>query len=341
MLRSLLNVVHVLSKIEAGKLEISAIPGYLHNTLSRVSQLFQPQAVDKSLQLCLHRQADFPDLLAFDPVRVGQCISNLLSNAIKFTERGRIDVTVLSTRQISGAYIVTIEVCDTGVGVSSEAQAKLFSAFNQADETIARRFGGTGLGLAISRHLARLMGGDLTVKSEEGHGSTFRLTFNASQITKPVKSAEPDQAATNRPSAEGRMLRGTRVLVTDDNAINRRVMRLLLEPLGCQITEAANGNEALDQLAIKSFDIVLLDIRMPIMDGEEAIKRIRSSKHSWSDLPVIALTADSMHGDRERCIALGMSDYVPKPVDRGELIAKMCNLLDVVSMNPVKAASVP
>jgi signal transduction histidine kinase/ActR/RegA family two-component response regulator len=341
MLRSLLNDVLDLSKIEAGKLEISAIPGNLHNTLSRASQLFRAQAEEKNLQLCLHLQADLPELLAFDPVRVGQCISNLLSNAIKFTERGRIDVTTSSMRQISGAYMVIIEVSDTGVGVSSEAQTRLFSAFNQADETISQRFGGTGLGLAISRHLARLMGGNLTVQSEEGQGSTFRLTFNASQVTKPVKPAEPDQAATNRSSAEGRFLRGTRVLVTDDNAINRRVIRLLLDPLGCQITEAANGKDALDQLANKPFDIVLLDIRMPIMDGEEAIKRIRSSEHSWSDLPVIALTADSMHGDRERCIALGMSDYVPKPVDKGELIAKMCNLLDVVSMEPVKTASVP
>jgi len=338
MLRALLNDVLDLSKIEAGKLEISAIPGNLHHMLSRVSQLFQAQAEHKRLQLRLHRQANLPELLAFDPVRIGQCISNLLSNAIKFTESGRIDVTTSSMRQISGAHLVTIEVSDTGVGVSSAAQAKLFSAFNQADETISRRFGGTGLGLAISRHLARLMGGDLTVQSEEGQGSTFRLTFNALQITKPIESAEPNQTAPNRSSAEGRMLRGTRVLVTDDNAINRRVIRLLLEPLGCQITEAVNGEEALDQLAAKPFDIVLLDVRMPIMDGEEAIKRIRSSKHPWRSLPVIALTADSMHGDRERCLALGMSEYVPKPVDKGELIAKMCNLMDVVSMNPVKTA---
>lgn len=338
MLRALLNDVLDLSKIEAGKLDISAIPGNLHHVLSRVSQLFLAQAEEKNLQLRLHPQADLPELLAFDPVRVGQCISNLLSNAIKFTESGRIDVTTSSMRQISGAHLVTIEVSDTGVGVSAQAQARLFSAFNQADETIARRFGGTGLGLAISRQLARLMGGDLAVQSEEGHGSTFRLTFNALQVTNPIKSAEPNQAAINRPSAEGRMLRGIRVLVTDDNAINRRVLTLLLAPLGCQVTEAANGKEALDKLETMPFDIVLLDVRMPIMDGEEAIKRIRSSKHPWSTLPVIALTADSMHGDRERCIALGMSEYVPKPVDKGELIAKMCNLMDVVSMNPVKTA---
>jgi CheY-like chemotaxis protein len=315
-----------------------AIPGNLHLMLSRISQLFQAQAEDKSLPLHLHRQADLPELMAFDPVRVGQCISNLLSNAIKFTESGRIDVTIASMQQISGVYLVSIDVSDTGVGVSSAGQAKLFGAFNQADETISRRFGGTGLGLAISRHLARLMGGDLTVQSEEGRGSTFQLTFNAMPITKPIKSAEPNQTATHRSSAEGRILRGTRVLVTDDNAINRRVIMLLLAPLGCQITEAANGKEALDQLATKPFDIVLLDVRMPIMDGEEAIKRIRSSDHPWRTIPVIALTADSMHGDRERCLALGMSEYVPKPVDKSELVAKMCNLMDVVSMNPVKTA---
>jgi signal transduction histidine kinase/ActR/RegA family two-component response regulator len=339
MLRALLNDVLDLSKIEAGKLEISAIPGNLHHMLNRVIQLFQAQVEDKRLQLCLHHQADLPEQLAFDPVRVGQCVSNLLSNAIKFTERGRIDVTILSMQQISGAYLVTVEVSDTGIGVNPEAQAKLFNAFSQADETISRRFGGTGLGLAISRHLARLMGGDLTVRSEEGEGSIFRLTFNASQVAKSVKSAEP--SVRNLPSADGRMLRGTRVLVTDDNAVNRRVIRLLLAPLGCEITEAANGKEALDELAVQAFDIVLLDVRMPVMDGEEAIKRIRSSEHSWSGLPVIALTADSMHGDREKYMALGMSDYVPKPVDKGELIAKMCNLMDVVSMDPVKLASVP
>jgi CheY-like chemotaxis protein len=166
-----------------------------------------------------------------------------------------------------------------------------------------------------------MMGGDLTVTSEEGRGSTFRLTFRAQEAAPAVETKPQPKAESSK-----RTLRGLHVLLTDDNAINRQVIKLFLAPQGCDITEATNGKEALDRIAQTEFDIVLLDVHMPVMDGKEAIQRLRNDQR-WVNLPVIALTADAMSGDREKYLALGMTDYVSKPVDQRELIAKMHQVL--------------
>jgi CheY-like chemotaxis protein len=202
---------------------------------------------------------------------------------------------------------------------------KLFTVFTQADGATTRKFGGSGLGLAISRQLARMMGGDITVTSREGKGSTFTLTFKADEA-EPVAAPAPKAEAV-APSAAKRSLRGARVLLTDDNAINRQVIKLFLAPQGCEIQEATNGKEALDKIATQPFDIVLLDVHMPVMDGKEAIQRLRAANQPWSTIPVIALTADAMSGDREKYLALGMTDYVSKPVDQRELLVKMHQVL--------------
>ena len=330
-LMTLLNDVLDLSKIEAGKLEISPVPGDFLHTMKRTRQLFQTQATDKGLELVFRHSANFPQRLSYDPVRVRQCVSNLLSNAIKFTERGRVEVAMSSQRDDAKNHLVCIEVSDTGIGLSAASQAKLFSAFIQADGATTRRFGGTGLGLAISRQLARLMGGDLTVESKEGRGSTFRLTFRAMESATETATARADEAPAAEPT---RSLRGVRVLITDDNAINRQVIRLFLAPHGCEVVEATNGKEALDQVATAPFDLVLLDVHMPVMDGREAIQRLRAAGQSWSSLPVIALTADAMSGDRERYLALGMTDYVSKPVDQRDLIAKIHAVLAIPAPAP-------
>ena len=178
-----------------------------------------------------------------------------------------------------------------------------------------------------------MMGGDLTVQSEDGRGSTFRLTFKAAEAA-PAAAPAPVAAATS-PGNARRTLRGMRVLVTDDNAINRQVIKLFLAPHGCEIVEAANGKEALDKLGRQPFDIVLLDVHMPVMDGKQAIGRIRASGEAWAGLPVIALTADAMSGDRERYLALGMTDYVAKPVDQRELITKMTAAMGLAVAMPV------
>jgi CheY-like chemotaxis protein len=200
---------------------------------------------------------------------------------------------------------------------------KLFTVFTQADGATTRKFGGSGLGLAISRQLARMMGGDIVAESTEGKGSVFRLTFKAQEAAPAAPSQTP--AAKTEPARRSG-LRGVRVLLTDDNAINRQVIKLFLAPQGCDIAEATNGKEALDKIAADDFDVVLLDVHMPVMDGKEAIQRIRANP-KWTSLPVIALTADAMSGDRERYLALGMTDYVSKPVDQRELLAKMHSVL--------------
>jgi PAS domain S-box-containing protein len=322
-LMALLNDVLDLTKIEAGKLEISAVPGDFLHTMKRTRQLFQAQAEDKGLDLFVRYDSNFPQRLSYDPVRVRQCVSNLLSNAIKFTTQGRVEVGISSKPLGDGLHLVQVEICDTGIGMNQETVEKLFTVFTQADGATTRKFGGSGLGLAISRQLARMMGGDIVAESAEGKGSVFRLTFKAQEAA----PAAPAQTQTKTAEPVRRSgLRGMRVLLTDDNAINRQVIKLFLAPQGCDIAEATNGKEALDKIASEEFDVVLLDVHMPVMDGKEAIQRIRANP-KWAGLPVIALTADAMSGDRERYLALGMTDYVSKPVDQRELLAKMYSVL--------------
>jgi PAS domain S-box-containing protein len=333
-LMALLNDVLDLSKIEAGKMEIAAVDEDFVQAMSRTRQLFQTQAEEKGLELSMAVDASFPQGLRFDPVRVRQCVSNLLSNAIKFTQVGRVEVSMFAkplpaTGMGDKQHLVSVRITDTGIGMSADAVSRLFGVFEQADSSTTRRFGGSGLGLFISRQLARMMGGDIAVESTERKGSTFTLTFRAQevQIAKPKHEQGPQASRTS--------LRGVKVLLTDDNAINRQVIKLFLAPHGCEIAEAANGKEALDRIAAQPFDIVLLDVHMPVMDGKEAIGRIRASDEPWARLPVIALTADAMSGDRERYLALGMTDYLSKPVDQRELIAKMTAVLGLGGGVPV------
>ena len=333
-LTGVLNDVLDLSKIEAGKLDISPVPGDLLHTMKRVRQLFQTTAEEKGLVLSARHAPDFPERLTYDPVRVRQCVANLLSNAVKFTARGKVELAISSEEVGEGACMVKIEVIDTGIGMTQEVQDKLFAAFTQADGAITRSFGGTGLGLAISRQLARMMGGDIVVSSVPGTGSTFTLTFRAEIAEVQAEpEARADAPAKKEPSSG---MRGKRVLLTDDNAVNRQVIQLFMAPMGCSVVEATNGKEALDALAKQGFDIVLLDVHMPVMDGTETIRRIRNGPAAWKDIPVIALTADAMSGDREKYLSMGMTDYVSKPVDQRELSSRMHAALNLAA--PVEAA---
>ena len=328
-LMALLDDVLDISKIEAGKLEISPVDGDLGVTLERIRKLFQTRAEERGIDIRLEVDDSMPSVLRYDPVRVRQCFANLLSNAIKFTEQGCVTAHVGGEPIDDSRWRVRISVTDTGIGMDKETMSRLFGAFAQADASISRRFGGTGLGLAITRKLARLMGGDVTVESLLGEGSTFHLVFMAERGQKA--RVEPKQvAAPASPSSDENALRpvmNARVLLVDDNPVNRHVVRLFMAQLAPQIVEAVNGEEALARLSEQSFDIVLLDIHMPVMDGKEAIKRIRASDQPWKVIPVIALTADAMSGDRERYIGMGMSDYISKPIDARELATKYVSLL--------------
>jgi signal transduction histidine kinase/DNA-binding NarL/FixJ family response regulator len=322
-LLALVNDILDLSKIDAGKLEIVPSSVDVAASLKQCIEPFRPSAEDKGLSLSLQLDIDLPPRMRLDPLRLRQCINNLLSNAIKFTQEGKVVVSARLRDRTGSEAMIEVCVSDTGLGMSEEQTARLFSDFMQADASTTRRYGGTGLGLAITRRLARLMGGDVTVESVPGRGSTFRLTIRA---TVAADSRETIDLAQEAPLPAG-SLKGARLLLTDDNLINRKVAQLFLAPHGIQIVEAANGREALDRLEADAFDVVLMDVHMPVMGGVEAVRRIRASKRPYAHIPIIALTADALSGDRERYIAMGMTDYVSKPIDPRQLLAAISSAL--------------
>ncbi|MEZ5667914.1 MAG: ATP-binding protein [Alphaproteobacteria bacterium] len=327
-LMAILNDVLDLAKIESGKMEIAPVPTDLRHAIGRVGKLFAPRAEEKGLTLTIAVGAGTPPTLALDPVRFRQCISNLISNAIKFTETGGVHVVAGAEPQPDGGWRVDVTVKDTGIGIAGHVQERLFSEFTQADSSTTRQFGGTGLGLAITRRLARLMGGDVTLTSAPGLGSAFTLTVAAQAVVQPAAPAGGAPAV-----PETGIMRGRRVLVVDDNAVNRTVARLLLDNLDIALAEAENGRMALDLLAAQPFDLVLLDVHMPVMDGPQTIRHIRGTP-ALAALPVIALTADAMSGDRERFLAMGMSGYVSKPISQAELLSEMTRVLSATAMQP-------
>jgi hypothetical protein len=318
---AILGDVLDLSKIEAGKLEITPLPGDVRKTLECVASLWAPRAAEKGITFAVRAPADLPPQLLYDPVRVTQCLNNLVSNAIKFTTNGGVELALTAIAGEDDARRLEFQVTDTGIGVSEEGLAKLFEEYAQAESSTSREYGGTGLGLAITRKLARLIGGDVTVESAIGKGSTFTLSVSART------AGDPAPGAVEHPPHDAANLAGRRVLLVDDNFINRQVGRLFLEGVDASVTEAKDGREALALLAGESFDVVLLDARMPVMDGPETIAAIRASGEPWKDVPVIALTADAIAGDRDRYLAMGMNGYVSKPIDVHELLAEIGRVL--------------
>ncbi len=324
-LLALLNDVLDLSKIEAGKFDIAPGDTDLHDLLRRQVKLWKPRAEEKQLNLSMSFDADLPRHMSIDAVRVQQCLSNLLSNAIKFTETGGVEVLVRPVDDAGEGVLIEIEVRDTGSGMDADTLARLFQPFEQADGTTQRRFGGTGLGLSITRRLAQLMGGDAVAESSEGDGSIFRLSFrgrraHAPESRNPVQAAEPGDVRATLKQA------GLRILLVDDHPINRKVAALFLAPVGVKVVEAANGLEAIAALEREPFDLMLLDMHMPEMDGPATIAHVRARPEPWSNLPVVALTADAMSGDRERYLALGMDGYLSKPLSERDLLTVIASL---------------
>lgn len=318
-LTALLNDILDLSKIEAGKLDISPIDDDLRHALKRCVQLFEPQAREKGVTLSLSVDDKTPRWMRFDPVRVRQCVNNLVSNAVKFTEKGTIDITV-SADLSGGRPAVRIEVIDTGPGMDEATLARLFTPFTQADASITRRFGGTGLGLTIARRLARLMGGDVTARSEVGRGTTMTFAFIADFAAPDAKKAALTEETAARAETAA-ALREKTLLIVDDIQVNRQVATLFLAPFCGRILQAESGAEALALLEREAIDVVLMDVQMPIMDGFETTRRVRQLPGPAADVPIVALTAEAMEGDRERCLSAGMNDYAPKPLDVRTLLS--------------------
>jgi CheY-like chemotaxis protein len=310
-LLTLLNDVLDLSKCEAGKLRLERRPVALGPLLEAVSRFVEPLAAKRGLAFELDAAEDLPAHVLTDGSRLRQILLNLLGNAVKFTDTGTVRLAVHGASASGGTGLLTFEVADTGAGIPRDRLAELFAPFHQLDGSTTRDHGGTGLGLAISRELARALGGDITVESAAGAGSTFTLTLPA-----PPCEAEPDVGAA-REDAQASPKSGLplRVLVVEDNPVNLCVLRAMLNQLGCAHDTATDGEEAVAACAETEYDVVLMDWHMPVMDGLEATRRIRAAEAgSPRRARIVAVTADAMQGSREQCLGAGMDDYLAKPV---------------------------
>jgi PAS domain S-box-containing protein len=328
VLLAIINDILDLSKIEAGQLTLEAQPFDVAACVQDSINLFRQQASDKGLHLACHTDETMPHMIVGDEVRLRQIIVNLVSNAIKFTEQGDVVVAVgghpLQGRAPAGdhapRYALHIAVRDTGIGISPAAQQTIFAPFVQADSSTTRRFGGSGLGLAISQQLVTMMGGDLTLESTEGSGSTFTIVLPVAVHAwqPPAAAPGPDEHttfATDHAPARA----GLRVLLAEDNRLNQRVALRLLQRMGYAADVAADGSEVLALQQQQPYDVILMDVQMPEMDGIQATHHIRHSLPAHAQPYIIALTAHALQGDRERMLAEGMDDYLSKPIRTEEL----------------------
>ncbi len=336
-LLDIINDVLDLAKIEAGKIELHLVDYDLRLALHDVMDLLAQRASKKGLSLDMRIEPDVPALVRGDPGRLQQVLTNLIGNSIKFTERGSVTVrvscsascgdstaprqdgtaSVCPAHPVAGVRTVRISVADTGIGITPEDQGRLFRAFEQGgDAELARRLGGTGLGLAISKQLVQLMGGRIGVSSEPGRGATFWLAI-------PVESVANSSLPSAKPVPAGgaQSLPPAHVLLVEDNVVNREVARVMLESLGLSVSVAEDGAQGVAAFLAGSFEAILMDCQMPELDGLEATRRIRhcEGNGSRSHVPIIALTANAVEGDRDQCLAAGMDDYLSKPFKRSDL----------------------
>ncbi len=327
--KSLLGIINNVldtSKIEAGMFELEKIHFSLREVGEQMLTIYQDSAAKKNIQLSFEIDPAMPSFYTGDPVRLGQIVNNLVSNAIKFTESGGVEVSCGLAHDLvkeedipEGTVPLYLEVRDTGIGFSKEQEAQLFKPFVQADSTITRRFGGTGLGLVISKDILEIMGGFMLVESEVGMGTTFTLVFylppDEDRHTKIGSEEEPDAILTVDFSDK-------KILVVEDNMINQLIMEEILEKTNAIVSIADNGQIAVDMTQGETFDLILMDMQMPVMDGIQATKVIRQ-QFSAEDLPIIAITANAMKEDREKGIAVGLNDYLTKPIDPRNLMVAL------------------
>ena len=299
--------------MEADKLQLEHTGFDLHRLLAHAVELLKPQAKAKDLDFRLTLEPVLPQYVKGDPYRLRQIVLNLINNAIKFTPSGSIDVKVSGIKGDADgdSFKLYCEIRDTGIGIPQEFQSNLFQEFTMADQGHSRAFEGSGLGLAICKRLVALMGGNISLQSEVGRGSTFYFTVE-------LEAADADEIDRELESNTPRLLpaANTRVLLAEDNPANQAVIKSILEHAGLQVDIVANGREAIDAVRSASYHIVLMDISMPEMDGMDATNGIRQLPGDSGRIPIIALTAHALAGDRERFLAAGMNDYLTKPIDR-------------------------
>jgi PAS domain S-box-containing protein len=338
-LLELLNDILDLSKIESGVLEVEKKPCAPAKLAGEVLDLFKVPAASKGVSLELKIADRVPAAVHTDPTRLRQILTNLVGNALKFTERGGVGISMRFEPDRQRPQLL-IDVSDTGIGIAPASLAKIFDPFVQADSTVTRRFGGTGLGLSISRRFAEALGGGITVASEPGKGSTFTVAIIAEPV-EGTESADTRQVAGSArkaavsPSASIGQLPPARVLVADDGESNRQLIKLILTRAGIRVEGAVNGLEAAEMAEAQPFDLILMDMQMPVMDGYSAVARLR--QHGLT-IPIVALTGNAMKGEEQKCLAAGCSAFLPKPVEIEALLACLRELLPVA---PAPASEPP
>jgi signal transduction histidine kinase/FixJ family two-component response regulator len=338
-LLKLLNDILDLSKIEAGQLTFEAIPFDPAQLVLGVAELFRARIAGSALELVVDLDPRLPGKLLGDPGRIRQVLANLVSNAVKFTPRGRVRIGVRPLDPLADRTTLVLFVEDTGIGIPLAAQAHLFQPFTQADASTSRKYGGTGLGLALCRRIVEGMQGTVVMESREGAGSTFTVRLPLSL----AKAAEPEPAP-----APALPHFNARVLLVEDNRVNQRVVQAMLQSMGVSMALANNGQEALLRLQEEPFALVLMDCQMPEMDGFTATARIREQERQLGNLgtlatrlPIIAMTAHALEGDRERCLSAGMDDYLAKPLTRQSLHSMLRRWLDPVPHEAARQEAPP
>ena len=317
-LLSLLNDILDLSKIEAGKMTLEKLPFDIRTSALECVKEQQPQAARNGIELTVEVAPEVPARILGDPLRIRQILSNLIANAVKFTEHGSVNIRIDGQLTAAREFSMQIAVHDTGTGIPADRLLSVFDKFTQADGSVSRKYGGTGLGLAITQKLVEMHGGEIHVESELGQGSTFVVTFPCE-----VASGELPKQIPEHPEAPTAPVGGSnpgRLLVVEDNPVNQKVVTAVLRKRGYAIELANDGQEAIAKLESGGdFDLVLMDVQMPGLDGLEATRLIRQDPR-WTHLPIIAMTAHAMTGDKERCLEAGMNDYISKPVHPTHLL---------------------
>jgi PAS domain S-box-containing protein len=317
VLLTVVNDVLDFSRIEAGKLNLEMIPFNVEETVSDIFGTMRNSAEEKGLKLHYNIDPNLPIGLLGDPARLQQVFFNLIGNAIKFTHAGQIEINVGAESRSEYKVVLLASVSDTGIGIPSSRQGLIFDSFTQADASHTRRFGGSGLGLAITSRLIDMMGGEIWVESEEGTGSSFFFTV--------VCGIDTEGALAAAGSEQSRVSKSLNILLAEDNLVNQRLAARLLEKRGHTVTVVEDGAEALRAVQEHTLDLVLMDVQMPEMDGLEATREIRRMKYT---IPIIALTAHAMEGDRERCLDAGVDDYLPKPISIDDLDRVLLSIED-------------
>ncbi len=335
-LLGLINDILDFSKIEAGKLDTECVHCSLKELVESVDSFLRSEAERKGLKFRITHDAEVPGRIYSDPTRVRQCMVNLIGNAIKFTDQGHVHVH-LSLSESGGKHYIRFDVEDTGIGIAEDKLDIIFDSFSQANSSTTRNFGGTGLGLAITRSLAELLEGSVSARSKQGQGSVFSLLIPAGVNPREEPPLKLDSKEVRTSDHQEQSFTG-RVLVAEDNPSNQMLIKIMLQKMGLDVSIVENGQEAVDRACDQQFDMIFMDMQMPVMNGYEAAEALRKKKIT---VPIIALTANAMKGDAEKCIKAGCDEYLPKPVNRKILEKVMAGYLNDTHVDAADSQQCP